>query len=149
MKQLSHKQSFAGGLLALILATSCCWLPFLAVALGGVSGLLGTVETLEKYSGLFMLLSLLFIAFGFYQYKNKSTMQLEIKLNSTITCPECGFQKTEEMPTNACQFFYDCDHCKAVLKPKEGDCCVYCSYGTVPCPPMQSGADCCSSDKKT
>jgi len=24
-----------------------------------------------------------------------------------------------------------------VLKPLTGDCCVFCSYGTVPCPPIQ------------
>jgi hypothetical protein len=41
------------------------------------------------------------------------------------------------MPTDACQFFYDCRGCGAVLKPKPGDCCVFCSYGTVPCPPIQ------------
>jgi hypothetical protein len=23
------------------------------------------------------------------------------------------------------------------LRPKAGDCCVFCSYGTVPCPPVQ------------
>jgi hypothetical protein len=27
---------------------------------------------------------------------------------STLTCPECGHQATETMPTDACQFFYDC-----------------------------------------
>tara|TARA_R110002033_G_scaffold77963_2_gene129543 strand:+ start:1471 stop:1833 length:363 start_codon:yes stop_codon:yes gene_type:complete len=27
------------------------------------------------------------------------------------------------MPTNACQFFYECENCKTVLKPREGDCC--------------------------
>jgi putative ABC transport system substrate-binding protein len=30
---------------------------------------------------------------------------------STITCPKCGHQAAEEMPTNACQFFYDCKGC--------------------------------------
>jgi hypothetical protein len=25
----------------------------------------------------------------------------------------------------------------ALLKPKSGDCCVFCSYGDVPCPPIQ------------
>ncbi|WP_368736408.1 GDCCVxC domain-containing (seleno)protein [Proteus terrae] len=24
-----------------------------------------------------------------------------------------------------------------LLTPLEGDCCVFCSYGTVPCPPIQ------------
>ncbi|HEX3918034.1 MAG TPA: GDCCVxC domain-containing (seleno)protein [Caulobacteraceae bacterium] len=41
------------------------------------------------------------------------------------------------MPTDACQYFYDCQGCGAVLKPKAGDCCVFCSYGEVPCPPVQ------------
>ena len=25
----------------------------------------------------------------------------------------------------------------AALRPKPGDCCVFCSYGSVPCPPVQ------------
>jgi len=41
------------------------------------------------------------------------------------------------MPTDACQWFYECEQCHAVLKPLAGDCCVFCSYGTVPCPPIQ------------
>ena len=56
---------------------------------------------------------------------------------STITCPACGRAETETMPTEACQFFYDCKGCGALLKPKHGDCCVFCSYGDVPCPPQQ------------
>jgi hypothetical protein len=48
----------------------------------------------------------------------------------------------ETMPTDACQFFYECEHCKAMLRPKPGDCCVFCSYGSVKCPPVQQG-DCC------
>lgn len=61
---------------------------------------------------------------------------------STITCPECGHVTQEVMPTNACQYFYDCKGCGAVLKPLEGDCCVFCSYGDTPCPPIQLGQDC-------
>ncbi len=66
----------------------------------------------------------------------------EIVPQSAITCPECGFTKVEAMPTDACQWFYDCDGCETVLKPKPGDCCVFCSYGTVPCPPIQAGQSC-------
>ncbi|MGA9034361.1 MAG: GDCCVxC domain-containing (seleno)protein, partial [Pseudolabrys sp.] len=50
---------------------------------------------------------------------------------STITCPKCGHQATEHMPTDACQYFYDCKGCGERLKPKVGDCCVFCSYGSV------------------
>ena len=68
---------------------------------------------------------------------------MEIQLKSEITCPNCGHKKAEDMPTNACQFFYKCENCKTVLKPKEGDCCDYCSYGTVACPPIQENKRCC------
>lgn len=67
----------------------------------------------------------------------------EIELHSAITCPDCGHTAREEMPSNACQYFYDCQGCKAVLKPLPGDCCVFCSYGDVPCPPIQTGSDEC------
>lgn len=66
-----------------------------------------------------------------------------VELNSTITCPNCGNKKTEEMPTDACQYFYECEKCKTVIKPKQGDCCVFCSYGNVKCPPKQADANCC------
>ncbi|MDO8548688.1 MAG: GDCCVxC domain-containing (seleno)protein [Ignavibacteria bacterium] len=56
---------------------------------------------------------------------------------SILTCPQCGYNKEETMPTNACQYFYQCKNCKTVLKPKHGNCCVYCSYGSVKCPPIQ------------
>ena len=60
-----------------------------------------------------------------------------VTLESTLTCPECGHCRAETMPTDACQWFYECTQCHAVLKPQPGDCCVYCSYGTNPCPPIQ------------
>jgi hypothetical protein len=59
-------------------------------------------------------------------------------LQSTITCPHCAVAKAEIMPTDACQFFYECTGCGTKLKPKSGDCCVFCSYGSVPCPPIQA-----------
>ncbi len=49
--------------------------------------------------------------------------------HSIVTCPKCGHQATEQMPTDACQFFYDCKGCGERLKPWPGDCCVFCSYG--------------------
>ena len=62
-----------------------------------------------------------------------------VNLISTLTCPHCGHCKTETMPTDACQWFYECEQCHEVLKPQPGDCCVFCSYGSVPCPPIQAG----------
>jgi len=60
-----------------------------------------------------------------------------IKLKSTIHCPNCKYEETVTMPTNSCQYFYDCKQCKVLLKPKKGDCCVFCSYGDHSCPPIQ------------
>ena len=61
-----------------------------------------------------------------------------VEPRSTLTCPQCGRRSTETMPTDACQFFYDCRHCGALLRPLAGDCCVFCSYGDIPCPPIQA-----------
>jgi hypothetical protein len=66
-----------------------------------------------------------------------------VELKSTLTCPNCGHKKEELMPTDACQYFYECEKCKKVLKPLEGDCCVYCSYGSIKCPPIQAEKNCC------
>jgi hypothetical protein len=58
-------------------------------------------------------------------------------LESEITCPKCRLRRKETMATDACQFFYECTGCGALLRPKAGDCCVFCSYGSVKCPPAQ------------
>jgi hypothetical protein len=69
----------------------------------------------------------------------------ELCLQSTIRCPACGASTTERMPTDACQFYYECPSCKTLLRPKPGDCCVFCSFGDVPCPPIQQHSKCCSA----
>lgn len=66
-----------------------------------------------------------------------------VELRSTLTCPHCGHKRTEQMPTDACQFYYECKHCNALLRPQPGDCCVFCSYGDVDCPPVQQQRGCC------
>ncbi len=68
----------------------------------------------------------------------------EVIPQSTLTCPHCGFQSTETMPTDACQWYWECPSCHTLLTPREGDCCVFCSYGTVPCPPIQQQRSCCN-----
>jgi len=63
----------------------------------------------------------------------------DVELCSVITCPHCSFAQREEMPIDACRLVYDCSRCGARLRPKQGDCCVFCSFGSVPCPPKQPG----------
>lgn len=75
--------------------------------------------------------------------KREETTVSEPKLQSVLTCPSCGFAKGETMPTDACLFFYDCTRCGARLKPRPGDCCVFCSFGSVKCPPVQARKYCC------
>ena len=60
-----------------------------------------------------------------------------IVLESTLTCPYCSHRQTEEMPVDACVYFYRCKRCTRLLHPIKGDCCVYCSYGDVKCPDKQ------------
>lgn len=79
-----------------------------------------------------------------------------IELKSTITCPECAHRWTGTMPIDACQYLYRCKQCGVELKPKKGDCCVYCSYGDVPCPPIQmerldpdADVNCCKAGKSS
>ena len=38
-----------------------------------------------------------------------------IVLEAVITCPRCGHAKPDTMPTNACQFFYECKGCGSLL----------------------------------
>ena len=66
-----------------------------------------------------------------------------VVLVSVLTCPFCGFAKSESMPADACQFYYECTHCGALLRPRHGDCCVFCTFGSVKCPPMQAQQSCC------
>ena len=64
-------------------------------------------------------------------------MTQEFTRYSNITCPQCGYVHREKMPTNACQYYYECRACDVLLRPLAGDCCVFCSYGDVACPPIQ------------
>ncbi len=67
-------------------------------------------------------------------------MENVIKTEATVICPKCGAKQKAVMPTNACQHFYKCVSCGEMLKPKEGDCCVFCSYADSKCPPKQQDA---------
>jgi hypothetical protein len=60
---------------------------------------------------------------------------------STLTCPHCGGQVTEAMPLDLCVVRWRCPACGAEVRPAPGDCCVYCTYGSVPCPPIQRAGE--------
>jgi hypothetical protein len=56
---------------------------------------------------------------------------------STLKCPHCGRLSRDQMPSNASVYFYQCLRCRTIFKPRPKHCCVYCSYGDVPCPSAQ------------
>ena len=60
-------------------------------------------------------------------------------LTAVITCPLCGVNTEAEIPEGACQFFWDCPACGGVVRPKPGDCCVFCSYADRRCPSAAEG----------
>jgi hypothetical protein len=62
---------------------------------------------------------------------------VKVVTGASLTCPRCGHAQDTEMPTDACQFFYECVQCGSVLRPKPGDCCVFCSYSDTRCPSKQ------------
>ena len=68
-----------------------------------------------------------------------------VETSSVLTCPECGATAEETMPVDACVYYYECRGCRTLLKPNKGDCCVFCSFGTVKCPPVQEAGACCRS----
>ena len=58
-----------------------------------------------------------------------------------ITCPECSFQTSRVMPEDRCLYFFECPGCRVIMRPRSGDCCVFCSFGSVRCPPRQGAGD--------
>jgi hypothetical protein len=63
---------------------------------------------------------------------------------SVLTCPQCGFTKQETMPDGRLPVLLRVHELQGPDAPKPGECCVFCSYGTVACPPIQAAKPCCS-----
>ncbi len=74
--------------------------------------------------------------------------RVKVVLHSELRCPFCGATAIEQMPENACVFFHECKGCGVVLRPHAGDCCVFCSFGSVKCPPVQLEARCCGPSSR-
>jgi hypothetical protein len=63
-------------------------------------------------------------------------------LVATLTCPVCRHATTDTMPVDRCVIVYECAACHVVLRPKPGDCCVFCSYADKRCPFVQDASEC-------
>ncbi len=136
------KYAWVGSAFAFLLATSCCWLPPLVLMVGGAAGLAVFSSWFDVAAPWLMAGGIGLLGWSiFIQWKKRQATR--VLLASVLTCPSCGFSKKETMLTDACQFFYECEQCKTLLRPQPGDCCVFCSYGSVKCPPIQTGKNCC------
>lgn len=60
-----------------------------------------------------------------------------VETRAITTCPFCRGLYEVEMPTNYCQIVFKCPECGKAITPKEGDCCVFCSYADKKCPIKQ------------
>ena len=56
-------------------------------------------------------------------------------MDTRLTCPDCAHISLVPTPDDACVYFHECPNCRTLLRPKDGDCCVLCSYGDHLCPP--------------
>src|SRR5690349_7877913 len=74
--------------------------------------------------------------------EHKKVTQTMVVRESILICPQCGHATVEEMPTDSCRFFQECILCHTLIRPQKGDCCVFCSYGSVKCPPVQTEGCC-------
>ena len=61
----------------------------------------------------------------------------KIIITAHLTCPKCQSVQPAIIPIDARQHFYKCQKYGEMLKPKEGDCCVFCSYADTKCPSKQ------------
>ncbi|WP_228550680.1 GDCCVxC domain-containing (seleno)protein [Endozoicomonas sp. OPT23] len=64
-------------------------------------------------------------------------MKLHTHNQSTVTCNNCGHNEPETMPQDACVYLYECRSCRTLMTPQAGDCCIFCSRGSHPCPTSQ------------
>lgn len=87
--EIDAKHSIIRSAIAFIVATSCCWLPALIITIGGGSTLMGISNGLEEFSSLFMIIGVGLLGLGIYQFKKRKNMSMnkEVILQSTITCP--------------------------------------------------------------
>ncbi len=66
-----------------------------------------------------------------------------VVLRSTLPAPSVGTGRRRSLPSTRARGSPSARAAHGAASPG-GDCCVYCSYGTSKCPPMQAGTSQCS-----
>jgi hypothetical protein len=90
----------------------------------------------------FLILTCLAMGVGFatraFAVKKKKKIKWDgIVGDCVVTCPVCKTQVQETMVPETLKLIYHCPVCLTWLSPKKGDHCIYESYGSVNCPPIQ------------
>jgi hypothetical protein len=74
---------------------------------------------------------------AFASSRRKPHVWDSIERTSTITCPACSETVTHTMSTESVKKVYHCQKCLTWVAAKHGDHCIYDSYGSTKCPPLQ------------
>jgi hypothetical protein len=92
-----------------------------------------------KISGLtFALLAFFGVTWRTFAIIRRTTVQWAgIVGDCVVTCPVCQTRVREHMVSETPKLIYHCPKCLTWLRPKKGDHCIYDSYGSVNCPPIQ------------
>ncbi|HFQ15066.1 MAG TPA: hypothetical protein ENK41_01820 [Rhodobacteraceae bacterium] len=75
-----------------------------------------------------------------------------IEYHTVLTCPHCGHRSRQSMPDLQTLTRWNCNNCHTDIQPRPGECCVFCSFGSVPCPDAQraweqgQSGNCCSGE---
>lgn len=70
------------------------------------------------------------------RFLDQTPMTITI-VQTIMKCPSCRTTETVTMDPKTPGDFFTCKECKQTHEPRLGDCCVYCSYGSVNCPAVQ------------
>lgn len=60
-----------------------------------------------------------------------------VRVECEVTCPKCGHSEWMTMEPDYSPYVYQCDRCLTVSVPTDGECCLFCSFGSSPCLPRQ------------
>ncbi|WP_370652568.1 GDCCVxC domain-containing (seleno)protein [Polynucleobacter sp.] len=69
----------------------------------------------------------------YFESNIRAVNTLSQNQHSIITCPNCQGHEILEIPQGYPQHLYRCPSCSIILKPKSGDCCIFCSFANVDC----------------
>ena len=131
MAALNANTSLVAGILAGIGASVCCVGPLVLLALGIGGAWIGRSP---------------FFSLACWPCHGS----LRCSTERIFPCVDCSspprsprrLASLRQTRTNACQFYYECERCRTLLRPKAGECCVFCSFGSVSCPPIQEQRGC-------